>query len=50
MHAGAKENLLDYDRAHLITDTEAAELIAQAKNFLELSEKWITLNHPHLKR
>jgi hexokinase len=45
-----KRNLLDYDRAHIASDTEAAELLVGAREFLALAEKWIEANHPHLKK
>lgn len=45
-----KRNTLDYDRAHVATETEAAELIRQANDFLSLTENWISLNYPAFKK
>jgi hypothetical protein len=45
-----KRNLLDYDRAHIASDTEAAELRVKAQEFVVLAEKWIAANHPALKK
>src|SRR5208282_6202101 len=35
-----KRNVIDYDQASVATETEAAEVIAQAGSFLELVEQW----------
>ena len=41
-----KRNLVDYDVANLITETEADELLRQARQFGQLVEAWIAQNHP----
>jgi uncharacterized protein (UPF0332 family) len=45
-----KRNVIDYDQASVVTQTEAAEVIAEAKAFLDLLEQWITARHPKLAR
>jgi hypothetical protein len=42
-----KRNIVDYDMANVISDTEAEELMREAENFRQLAEAWITANHPH---
>jgi len=44
-----KRNDIDYDYASVATETEAAEMIAEARSFLELVEKWIATHHPKLR-
>ena len=41
-----KRNVIDYDHASAATHTEAEEIVAEAKEFFELVERWITANHP----
>jgi hypothetical protein len=36
-------------RAQVATDTEAKEIVVQAKQFYVEVEDWITKNHPSLK-
>jgi hypothetical protein len=43
-----KRNELSYDAAGVVTDTEAAEMHAQAKALQETVEHWIAKNRPHL--
>jgi hypothetical protein len=43
-----KRNDIDYDHASVATETEAAEMLAQARRFLELVEQWIAAHHPKL--
>jgi len=43
-----KRNELSYDMAGVVTDTEAAEILAQIKEFQKSVEKWIAKSHPHL--
>jgi uncharacterized protein (UPF0332 family) len=43
-----KRNDIDYDHAAVATETEAAEMIAAARFFLELVEQWIAAHHPKL--
>ena len=45
-----KRNTVDYDRAHVATETEATEILMQAKDFLQLTEAWIVQNHAPLKK
>jgi hypothetical protein len=45
-----KRNAIDYDHASVATETEAAEMVAQAQLFLELVEQWIATHHPKLGR
>ncbi len=41
-----KRNTVDYDRAHVATETEATEILKQAKDFLQLTEAWVLQNYP----
>lgn len=41
-----KRNVIDYDHASVATHTEAEEIIAEAKEFFELVERWVVANHP----
>src|SRR5262245_37100822 len=43
-----KRNLLDYDSAHVVTETEAKELGQKAEEFRALVEQWIAQNHAPL--
>ncbi len=43
-----KRNTLDYDTAHIVSDTEAAEILEQAREFRDAVEAWIVQTHPHL--
>jgi hypothetical protein len=45
-----KRNVIDYDQASVVTQTEAAEVLVEAKAFLDLVEQWITARHPKLAR
>ncbi|MDO9170286.1 MAG: hypothetical protein Q7W29_00465 [bacterium] len=45
-----KRNIVDYDCAETVTDTEATELIDKAAEFEEQVEAWITMQHPGLAR
>jgi hypothetical protein len=45
-----KRNQVDYDGTGIATDTEAAELIVKAEEFLLLAENWIAGNHPQFKK
>jgi hypothetical protein len=45
-----KRNDIDYDHASVATETEAAEMLAQAQRFLEFVEEWIATHHPKLAR
>lgn len=41
-----KRNILDYDRAQVVTVTEAQELVQKADVFRGLVEQWITQHYP----
>lgn len=45
-----KRNTVDYDRAHVATETETAEILTQVTDFLQLMEAWILHNYPSLKK
>jgi hypothetical protein len=45
-----KRNVIDYDHASVATHTEAEEIVAEAKDFFELVQRWIAANHPKLAR
>jgi hypothetical protein len=44
-----KRNEADYEKAGVISDTEAAEVLAFAKRLRKEVEAWIAKNHPQLK-
>lgn len=44
-----KRNVIDYDDAFVATETEAAEIVTKAKEFLVMVEQWIAKNYPTLK-
>jgi len=44
-----KRNVIDYDHAHVATETEAEEIVKKAKEFLDMVEQWIAKAHPMLK-
>jgi hypothetical protein len=41
-----KRNLLDYDTANVVSDTEAKELLQKVEEFRHLLEAWIKNHHP----
>jgi hypothetical protein len=41
-----KRNILDYDNAQVVTETEAKELVQKAEEFRALVEQWIAQPHP----
>jgi len=41
-----KRNILDYDNARVVTETEAKELVQKAEEFRTLVEQWIAQHHP----
>ncbi len=41
-----KRNVIDYDHASVTTQTEAEEIVMEARNFFDLVERWIVANHP----
>ncbi len=45
-----KRNTVDYDRAHVASETEAQQVLTEAKNFLQFTENWITQNHLQFKK
>jgi len=44
-----KRNVIDYDEAFVATETEAAEIVTKAQEFVETVEEWIGKNRPSLK-
>jgi hypothetical protein len=40
-----KRNILDYDSAQVVTETEAKELVEKAEEFRGLIEQWIAQHH-----
>jgi hypothetical protein len=44
-----KRNQLDYDMAHVATESEAAELLRKAHEFREAVEGWIAAQHPQFR-
>ena len=45
-----KRNVIDYDAADLITESEADELVEKAREFQILIEDWIAKNHTAYKK
>jgi uncharacterized protein (UPF0332 family) len=45
-----KRNVIDYDYAFVATETEAEEILAEAKVFNAFVEKWISLENPSLAK
>ena len=45
-----KRNAIDYDHASMATETEADEMLVEARGFLDLVEKRIADHHPKLAR
>lgn len=45
-----KRNVIDYDQASVATHTEVEEIVAEAKDFFELVERWIAANHRKFNR
>ena len=43
-----KRNIGGYERAGLISDQEATEMLSLAKNILDMVEKWLHANHSEL--
>jgi hypothetical protein len=43
-----KRNALDYDAAHVTSDTEAQELLQKVREFQQLVEDWIRQQQPQL--
>jgi hypothetical protein len=44
-----KRNVIDYDHASVATHTEAEEIVVEAKDFLDLVERWVAATYPKLK-
>lgn len=42
-----KRNVIDYDSAEVVSDSQAAELAAKATQYRSLVEAWITKKHPN---
>ncbi|MGH7750439.1 MAG: hypothetical protein ACREQ5_37550 [Candidatus Dormibacteria bacterium] len=45
-----KRNVIDYDAAAVVTRTEAAEILAEAKRFNDAVEVWIASKHRRFAR
>ncbi len=45
-----KRNISDYERAGLVTEQEAEEMIALAKQLRDDVEQWLRANYPNLAR
>jgi hypothetical protein len=45
-----KRNVIDYTRSHVATDSEADEIVNQARAFYDVAEAWIVLKLPSLQR
>lgn len=44
-----KRNVTDYDDAYVATETEAEEIVAKTKEFVDLVERWIAKVQPPLR-
>jgi len=44
-----KRNVIDYDDAFVATETEAVEIVAKAREFVDIVEQWVAKNHSSLK-
>jgi hypothetical protein len=44
-----KRNVVDYDLAYVVSDTEAEELLREVEAFRAQVEAWIATNHPLLR-
>jgi hypothetical protein len=40
-----KRNILDYDSAQVVTETEAKELVEKAEEFRTVVERWVAQHH-----
>ena len=45
-----KRNISDYERAGLVTEQEAEEMVALAKQLRDDVEQWLRIHHPELAR
>ncbi|MGA8231344.1 MAG: SAV_6107 family HEPN domain-containing protein [Candidatus Acidiferrales bacterium] len=45
-----KRNLIDYSFSNVATETEVKEILAEAAEFYDEVEDWISKNHPSLKK
>ena len=45
-----KRNQIDYAQSRVASETEATELVTNAKHFHALVEDWIAKNHPKLDK
>jgi transcription elongation factor Elf1 len=43
-----KRNVIDYDEAHVASETEAREIVAKSKEFAAFVERWIASKFPSL--
>jgi len=44
-----KRNELSYAAAHVVTESEATELVQKTQELEQLVESWIGKHHPHLR-
>jgi hypothetical protein len=42
--------VIDYDDAFVATETEAREIVAKAREFMDMVEQWIAKTHSSLRR
>ena len=45
-----KRNTIDYTFSNVATETEAKEILVEAKEFYNQVEDWIAKNHPSLRK
>jgi hypothetical protein len=45
-----KRNVIDYTRSHVVSESEASEIVQQASEFHGFVEAWIDSTLPHLRR
>jgi uncharacterized protein (UPF0332 family) len=46
----SKRHATDYDRAGIISEKEAIELLKEARQFVAFAKRWITKRHPEFAR
>lgn len=44
-----KRNVIDYDAAHIASETETNEIVKRAKEFFEFVKEWVAAKHPSFK-
>ena len=45
-----KRNLIDYMHSHIASESEADEMLDQARRFLSMAEAWINTHHHSFRR